>query len=240
MSWANLLDANRWNLAWRAGRRMAVALAVASAGLCIADLPVPAAAAQSSNTSQGAAAAPAPGSRATTPPSAVPKDSGAPLGYRIGAGDVLQINVWHEPEVSVQGVVVRPDGKVTLPLIKEIDVLGQTPAELEHNLATKLASFVNGADVTVVVREIHSKKVYMVGAVNRVGPIALLSELTVLQALAEAGGISDYAKRKKIYVMRTENGKPNKHTFDYDAVLKGEHMEQNILLHPDDTIVVPH
>jgi polysaccharide biosynthesis/export protein len=199
------------------------------AGLCLAALP--AAAAQQAANKAPQTPAPAPASA---------KNSGVPLGYHIGAGDMLQINVWREPEVSVQGIVVRPDGKITLPLLKEVDVLGQTPAELERNLATRLAQFINGADVTVVVREIHSKKVYMVGAVNRVGPIPLLAELTVLQALAEAGGLGDYAKRRKIYVMRTENGKPNKHLFDYDAVLKGEHMEQNIILQPDDTVVVPH
>ncbi len=150
-------------------RRYANLLALAVAGLCLAALP-------------GSA------QDTKTPPPDVPKNSGAPVGYRIGAGDVLQINVWRENEVSVQGIVVRPDGKVTLPLVKEVDVMGQTPAELEKNLAAKLAQFINGADVTVVVREIHSKKVYMVGAVNRVGPIPLLSDLTVLQALAEAGG----------------------------------------------------
>ena len=202
--------------------RYATLLPLLAAGMILAALPASAAQA------------------AKTPPPDAPKNSGAPMGYRIGAGDVLQINVWRESEVSVQGVVVRPDGKVTLPLVKDVDVMGQTPAELEKNLAAKLAQFINGADVTVVVREIHSKKVYMVGAVNRVGPIALLSDLTVLQALAEAGGVTDYAKRKKIYVMRTENGKPTKHFFDYDAVLKGEHIEENIMLQPDDTIVVPH
>ena len=136
---------------------------LALAGLCLAAQPAPAAQAASK-----------PPQAAEQAPPAV-KNSGAPLGYRIGAGDVLQINVWRESEVSVQGIVVRPDGKITLPLLKEVDVLGQTPAELEKNLAAKLAQFINGADVTVVVREIHSKKVYMVGAVNRVGPIPLLA-----------------------------------------------------------------
>jgi polysaccharide export outer membrane protein len=208
-------------------RREKLAMPLALAALCLVASPAGAA--------QAAATAP----QAAAPAPAIVKDSGAPLGYRIGAGDVLQINVWHEPEVSVQGIVVRPDGKITLPLLKEVDVLGQTPAELEKNLAAKLAQFINGPDVTIVIREIHSKKVYMVGAVNRVGPIALLSELTVLQALAEAGGVTDYAKRRKIYVMRTEHGKSVKYVFDYDSVLKGEHMEQNIILRPDDTIVVP-
>jgi polysaccharide biosynthesis/export protein len=163
-----------------------------------------------------------------------------PAGYRIGAGDVLQISVWNEPGASVAAVVVRPDGKVTVPLVKETDVLGMTPAELEKVLADKLAQFIHGADVTVVVKEIHSKKVYLVGAVNKVGPVALLSQMTVLQALAEAGGLTDYAKRRKIYVLRNENGKQLKLPFNYDVVVKGEHIDQNVVLRPDDTIVVPH
>jgi polysaccharide export outer membrane protein len=161
-------------------------------------------------------------------------------GYRIGAGDTLQIDVWKEPEASVQSTVVRPDGKVTLPLIKEVDVLGLTPSELEKVVAAKLAQLIRNADVTVVVKEIHSKKVYIVGAVNKVGTVSLLSQMTVLQALAEAGGLTDYAKKSKIYVLRSEDGKQLKLRFDYAAVTKGEHMEQNITLHPDDTIVVPH
>lgn len=163
-----------------------------------------------------------------------------PAGYRIGAGDVLQISVWNEPGASVAAVVVRPDGKVTVPLVKETEVLGMTPAELEKVLADKLEHFIHGADVTVVVKEIHSKKVYLVGAVNKVGPVALLSQMTLLQALAEAGGLTDYAKRRKIYVLRNENGKQVKLPFNYDAVVKGEHMDQNVTLRPDDTIVVPH
>jgi polysaccharide export outer membrane protein len=188
-----------------------------------------------------AAQAPAPQSTAQAPaPSTAPETIAAGTGYRIGAGDVLQIDVWKEPEASVSSVVVRPDGKITLPLIKEIDALGLTPSELEKAIIAKLAQLIRNADVTVVVKEIRSKKVYLVGAVNRVGPVALLSQMTVLQALAEAGGLTDYAKKSKIYVLRTENGKQLKLPFDYSAVTKGEHMEQNITLHPDDTIVIPH
>lgn len=177
------------------------------------------------------------------PPAAsptVPESTTGGSSYRIGAGDTLQVDVWKEPEASVASVVVRPDGKITLPLIKEIDVLGLTPSELEKLITAKLAQLIRNADVTVVVKDIKSKKVYLVGAVNRVGPVALLSQLTVLQALAEAGGLTDYAKKNKIYVLRTENGKQLKLPFDYTAVTKGEHMEQNITLRPDDTIVVPH
>jgi len=168
-----------------------------------------------------------------------PENRGAPAGYRIGAGDVLQINVWKEPEASVTAAIVRPDGKISLPLVKELDVLGLMPTELEKLLTGKLDQFIHGADVTVVIKEIHSKKVYLVGAVKREGPVPLLSSMTVLQVLAEAGGLTDYAKKKKIYVLREENGKRNRYPFDYEAVIKGEHMDENIAVLPDDTIVVP-
>jgi polysaccharide export outer membrane protein len=178
-----------------------------------------------------------------TPPAASPAaPESAPVSaeYRIGAGDVLEINVWNEPQASVQGVVVRPDGKVSLPLIKEIEVLGQTPLELQKALTARFEKLIRGADVTVVVKEIRSKKVYLVGAMGKAGPIPLVSDhMTVLQALAEAGGLSQYAKRGKIYVLRNENGKQVRLPFDYNAVIKGEHMEQNVNLLPDDTIVVP-
>lgn len=167
---------------------------------------------------------------------------GAPASdeYRIGAGDILEINVWNEPQASVPAVAVRPDGKVSLPLIKEIEVLGQTPMELQKALTARFEKLIRGADVTVVVKEIHSKKVYLVGALGKAGPIPLVSDhMTVLQALAEAGGLSQYARRGKIYVLRTENGKQVRLPFDYNAVIKGEHMEQNIILLPDDTVVVP-
>ncbi len=160
--------------------------------------------------------------------------------YRIGAGDVLEVSVWNEPQASVQGAVVRPDGKISLPLLKDISVLGLTPMELQQVLTSKLDKLIRSPDITVVVREIHSKKVYLVGQVGKIGSMPLTSDdATVLQALAEAGGVTPYAKKKKIYVLRIENGKKIKLPFDYEAVVKGEHLEQNITLHPDDTIVVP-
>jgi polysaccharide biosynthesis/export protein len=160
--------------------------------------------------------------------------------YRIGASDVLEINVWNEPQASVQGVVVRPDGKISLPLLKDISVVGLTPMELQQALTAKLDKLIRGADVTVVVREIRSKKVYLVGQIGKNGPMALTSDdTTVLQAITEAGGPTPFAKKSKIYVLRIENGKKVKLPFNYSAVLKGEHLEQNIVLRPDDTIVVP-
>jgi polysaccharide export outer membrane protein len=159
--------------------------------------------------------------------------------YRLGAGDVIQISVWKEPAASVQSVTVRPDGKISMPLIKEVEVLGMTPAEAERAIADKLSRFIHGADVTVLVRETHSKMVYIIGAVKKEGPITLRYSMSILQALAESGGLTDYAKRGKIYVLRNEGGKQVRLPFNYDQVIKGLNMEQNIALRPDDTVVIP-
>lgn len=179
-------------------------------------------------------------------PSSEPQPSGpqaarplVPEGYRIGAGDVLQIVVWKEPDASVPSTIVRADGKISIPLIKEVDVLGVTPAELEKMLTERISRLIHGADVTVIVKEIHSRKVYMVGALKKEGPVPLPASMTVLQAINAAGGLTEYAKRKKIYILRNEKGRQLRLPFDYQAVIKGERTEQNILLRPDDTIVVP-
>lgn len=181
---------------------------------------------------------------AGTPPAGDPKttrpDRGVPDEYIIGEGDVLHINVWKEPDASVQSAVVRPDGKISMPMLKDVKVSGLTPAELEADLAKQLSAFISAADVTVVVSAINSKKIYVVGSVKKEGPIPFTYRMTVLQALSEAGGLSDYAKKKKIYVLRHENGRDYQLPFDYDAVLRGERMELNWPLKPGDTIVVPH
>lgn len=173
------------------------------------------------------------------PSSPLAKPVAQPEGYRIGAGDTLQILVWKEPEASVPTAVVRPDGKITLPLIREVEVAGLTPPELEASLTEKLSKFIRAADVTVIIRGITSQRVYLSGAVRKEGPVLLESAMTVLQALNMAGGLSDYAKKKKIYILRNENGRPVKLPFDYPAVINGERPEQNILLRPNDMIVVP-
>jgi polysaccharide export outer membrane protein len=167
------------------------------------------------------------------------KDEPAEVGYRIGAGDVLQIVVWKEPDASVPSAIVRPDGKITVPLLQEVSVVGLTPLELGKLLTEKLQKFIRDAEVTVVAREINSRKVYLVGAVKREGPLMLQGNMTVLQAITEAGGLTDYAKRKKIHVLRTDNGTATRFPFDYEAVIQGKNMEQNILLGPNDMIVVP-
>lgn len=199
--------------------------------------PPPAPASASEETSAApAAAAPTP----TKPPAVLTEDIPAgPEDYRIGAGDVLQINVWDEPKASVGAAVVRPDGRVGMPLIKEVDVVGLTPKQAERRITARLTALIPSADVTVVVSSINSKKIYAIGAVKKEGPIAYTYRMTVLQALSEAGGLNDYAKHKKIYVLRTEQGKEFRLPFDYDAVLKGQRTELNVTLMPNDVVVVP-
>ena len=164
----------------------------------------------------------------------------APYEYRIGAGDVLQISVWKEPEASASNVVVRPDGMISTPLIKEIQVAGLTPALAEKLITEKLVKVIQEPDVTVVVTGINSKKIYTVGAVKKEGTIPYTYSMTIMQAIAEAGGLTDYAKRSKIYVLRNENGKESRLAFNYDEVLKGNHLDMNISMLPGDTLVVPH
>lgn len=181
----------------------------------------------------GGGATPAPGSG---PAAAAPEVFD---GYRIGPGDSLQISVYQEAEASVPDVIVRADGKISLPLIKEVEVAGLTPNEAEKLITDKLSRFIRTADVTVIVRAINSQKAYLVGGVRSVGAIDLRGRTTVLQALTQAGGLSDYAKRSKIYILREEGGKQLRIPFNYNAVIRGEKMEQNIVLRPNDTVVVP-
>jgi polysaccharide biosynthesis/export protein len=159
--------------------------------------------------------------------------------YVIGAGDTLQVTIWKDPDLSVPTQVVRSDGRITLPLIKEIAVVGMTEREAEATIGTALGKFVTDPIVTVVVTLPTSKKVYMVGAVRKEGTLPYTYGMTIMQAIAEAGGVNDYAKKTKIYVLRTENGREYRLEFNYKDVLKGERMEQNIMLLPGDTVVIP-
>lgn len=162
-----------------------------------------------------------------------------PVDYRIGPGDVMQIVVWKEPEASVPAVIVRADGNISIPLVKEIKVQGLTPTDLEKLLAERLSRLIHGADVTVIVREVHSQKAYLIGAVSKTGAIELRSPMTVLQAIAEAGGVTEYAKKKQIYILRVANGKQVRLPVNYEAVIRGQKADDNILIQPNDTIVVP-
>ena len=216
----------------------------------LADAKVPAgpapAGAASAKTPAGLHAAPAEAGPSPGTPAAggatpgTPKERNAPDDYVIGAGDVLHVSVWREPDASVQMAVVRPDGKISMPLLKEVPVLGLTVVQAEHLIADQLAKFLTAPDVTIVVQAINSKKIYITGAVKKEGPIPYSYRMTVLQAITEAGGLTDYAKRKKIYVLHNEDGRQFTFPFDYNAVLKGQHMDSNRYLTPGDTVVVPH
>ncbi|HEV2990479.1 MAG TPA: polysaccharide biosynthesis/export family protein [Candidatus Angelobacter sp.] len=159
-------------------------------------------------------------------------------GYRIGEQDLLNITVWKEPELSGP-VVVRPDGKITLPLVNDIQASGLTPAELRDLLSEKLRPFVTVPEVTVAVREINSRKVFVIGQIAHEGSYRINSSTTVLQIIAEAGGLNEFANRKRIYVLRKENGAQVRLSFNYDKVVKGKDASQDVLLRPGDTIVVP-
>jgi polysaccharide export outer membrane protein len=161
-----------------------------------------------------------------------------PSDFVIGASDVLNINVWKEPEIS-QSVVVRPDGKISLPLIGEVLVSGLTPVQTQTLLANKLQSILTNPQVTVTVTEIRSRVVSITGEVVKPGAYPLLVPTTILQLITNAGGLGPFANKKGIFVLRTVDGKQQRFPFNYSHVIKGEKPEQNILLHPGDTVVVP-
>ena len=161
-----------------------------------------------------------------------------PSDFVIGESDVLNVNVWKEPEIS-QTVVVRPDGKISLPLLGEVLVSGLTPVQTQTLLANKLQSILTNPQVTVTVTEIRSRVVFITGEVVKPGAYPLLVPTTILQLITNASGLGQFANKKGIFVLRTVDGKQQKFSFNYSQVIKGEKQEQNILLHPGDTVVVP-
>jgi polysaccharide export outer membrane protein len=158
--------------------------------------------------------------------------------YIIGGQDNLSISVWRENDFSGP-VIVRPDGKVTMPLLGDMQAAGLTPMQLATSITEKLRKYVAEPRVTVVVTQMNSQRFYIMGEVGRGGAFPLQARTTVLQALASAGGFTELADTKKIYVLRKENGKEVKYPFNYKEVIKGNHREQNIIVKPGDTIVVP-
>ncbi|HWP84192.1 MAG TPA: polysaccharide biosynthesis/export family protein [Terriglobia bacterium] len=158
--------------------------------------------------------------------------------YQVGPGDVIAISVWKEPDVSTT-VLIRPDGKISLPLVNDLAVAGKTPMEIQSLVTEKLSPFIKDPNVTVTVKEINSKKVFVLGQVGRAGVYQIMQPTTVLQILTQAGGLAPFANQKGIYVLRMQNGKQERFPFNYKDVVKGEKMEQNILLQPGDTVVVP-
>jgi polysaccharide biosynthesis/export protein len=158
--------------------------------------------------------------------------------YRIGPNDVLSIFVWKEPDLT-RDVTVMPDGKITYPLIGEIVAQGHTASELKKAIGDKLQNFVTAPEVTVIVKESRSQVIYTVGKVTKPGPYPLAPGMTVMQALSAAGGFTEWADTKNILIVRKEGGKETQLRFNYKEFTSGEKLEQNIVLMPGDTLVVP-
>jgi polysaccharide biosynthesis/export protein len=181
------------------------------------------------------AQAPKKGADATksAPAATAPAATNADSAYVIGAEDVLTVNVWHEPEMSRQ-LTVRPDGKISLPLAGEFQAAGVTASELENSIAKKLASLIQNPQVTVIVQDIKSQRFNIMGEVNRPGTYPLQSDMTIIDAVAVAGGLRDFAKPKKMYVLRGNSKLP----VNYKDVIGGK-LEANLKLQSKDTVVVP-
>ncbi len=159
--------------------------------------------------------------------------------FVIGADDVLGISVWKEAEIS-RTVTVRPDGKISLPLLGELQAQGKTPKQLQEEIHNKLTAFISEPDVTLIVQEIRSQRFNVLGQVQHPGSFVLTSSTTVLDALALAGGFRDFAKQKAIYVLRLNpEGSQVRLPFNYREVAKGDKLKQNIKLQNHDTVVVP-
>lgn len=159
--------------------------------------------------------------------------------YIIGNDDLLGINVWKEPDFT-QSIPVRSDGRISLPLIGEVQATGRTPLQLEQDIAAKLRAYLTAPDVTIMVLQMNSRRFNILGRVAKPGSYSLSSTTTVLDAIAEAGGFQDFAKQKDIYILRQKAaGGQFRIAFNYKDVIRGTHPEQNIRLEPHDTIIVP-
>lgn len=161
----------------------------------------------------------------------------APSDYKIGPDDMLHVSVWKEPDLT-ETLPVRPDGKISLPLLNDVVASGLTPSQLADSIGTKLKKYLADPRVTVIVTAMNSQRIYVLGEVTHTGTMTLQPNMTVLQALASAG-FTQFANTKGIYLLRTENGKQQKIPVNYRALLKGASIDQNLVLRPGDTIVVP-
>lgn len=180
----------------------------------------------------------APGTASQPQAPAPPSGEPVPADYVIGPEDVLGIVFWRETEISGD-VTVRPDGRITIPVIGDTQAAGLRPAELQHAITTAAEKYLTDPNVAVVVRTINSRKIYVTGRVTTPGGFDLRGPLTVLQALALAGGLNEFADAKKISILRVKDGVTQTFKFNYRDVSRGRGLEQNILLQPGDTILVP-
>jgi len=166
------------------------------------------------------------------PAAAVPADT-----YVIGAPDELTVTVWKEAALSGT-LLVRPDGMISMPLLGDIQAAGLTPQQLADQIETKLKKFLQDPKVSVVLTQIHSKVIYLLGEVARKGPVEMTPGMTLLEAISVGGGLTDFANSKKIYILRTEGGTHQKIPVHYKEALKGD-TTLNLVMKPGDTIVVP-
>lgn len=174
-----------------------------------------------------------------TQPDAPPKGTHTDDTYIIGNDDVLAISVWKEPDLSKQ-IPVRSDGKISLPLIGDVQAAGETPLQLQQEIAAGLKSYITDPQVTVIVQQINSQKFNILGQVTKPGTYPLSNGETIVDAIAAAGGFRDFAKKKSIYVLRqTTGGDQTRIDFNYQDFIKGKDTSKNIALKPRDTIVVP-
>ena len=189
----------------------------------------------------GANPKPAPASTKASPaPSPAPAATKAhDDSFIIGNDDFLAIDVWKEPEVS-RSLPVRSDGRISLPLVGEVQATGRTPLQLEQEIEDKLRANIKEPEVTVMVQQINSEKYNIVGQVARPGSYSVTLTTTVLDAIANAGGFRDFAKKKGIYILRrSSTGSETRIPFNYKHVIEGKNSEQNVNLQPNDTVVVP-
>ncbi len=158
--------------------------------------------------------------------------------YEVGPNDVLSIIVWKQPDISVSQIPVRPDGRVSLPLVGEIQVSGLTTRQIKEVISERLKEYVTDPNVTVIVLQVNYPVVYVIGEVTRPGPVPIRQDTTVLQMISMAGGFTSFADRDDVKILRREKGKEYRLKFDYGAVVRGKHPEQNLILRSGDVIVV--
>jgi polysaccharide export outer membrane protein len=206
----------------------ALAAASSTSRAVLAQAPAPVLAANAAASAPAAAAA-----------AAVPVRPATPSGYVIGVDDVLSILFWRDKDLSAPEITVRPDGKVTLPLLNDVQAAGLTPEQLRDTVLDAARKYVEDPNPTVIVKEIKSRKVFITGQVEKPGPYPLNGTVTVLQLIATAGGLRDFADGKNISVIRVRDGKQSIFEFNYQDLLKKRYLSQNIELAPGDTVVVP-
>jgi len=187
-----------------------------------------------------------PAAAVTMPQTQTPSEQTAPTpaardypeDYVVGPDDVLLVTFWREPEMSGE-VLVRSDGKISLPLINEIPVIGLSPDQLRARLEEAAKKFVAEPSVSVAVKAINSRRVFLTGEVSKPGAYSVSAPLTVLQLIALGGGFGEYAKRNQVMVIRQNGGVETAHRFNYDEVIRGKNIAQNLTLKPGDTVIVP-